>query len=101
MYNWCMELATIHFDTYRTVKLLQDHGFSEEQAEGFMEAMREITLTGVATKQNVQDVRDELKQDIQDLRDEVRRDVQGILKFQIVQTITFVGVMIALFALFS
>ena len=78
-----MELATLHLDTYKVVKHLQGKGFTKKQAEGFIEAIQEITLSGVATKQDVQDAKNEM------------------LKFQIIQTIALVGVMVALFQFFS
>lgn len=114
-----MELATLHFDTYKVIKLLQEKGYSKEEAEGFIEAVQEIQLSGVSTKQDVQDLKIELKQDIQDLRKEIqdlrvstKQDVHDLkteiqntknemLKFQIIQTIAIVGVMVALFQMFS
>lgn len=84
-----MELATLNLDTYKIVKLLQTKGYSEEQAEGFISAIQDITLSGVATKQDINDV----KTEISELRHET-------LKFQIIQTLTIVGVMIALFQMF-
>lgn len=92
-YNKEMELATLHLDTYKVVKLLQEKGYTEKEAEGFIAAIQEITLSGVATKQDLQNVRNELKQEISDVKNEM-------LKFQVIQTITLVGVMIALFQIF-
>ena len=84
-----MELATLHMDTYKVVKLLQEKGYTKKEAEGFIEAIQEITLSGVATKKDLAFVREEIQQ----LRDDT-------LKFQIIQTITIIGVMIALFQVF-
>ncbi len=78
----------MNLDTYKIVKLLQGKGYSEK-AEGFIEAIQEITLSGVATKQDIAD----LRQAIADLKNDT-------LKFLIVQTITVVGVMVALFQVF-
>lgn len=98
-----MELATLNLDTYKIVKLLQTKGYSEEQAEGIVTTLQDITLSGVATKQDINDVRieindlrNELKEDIQD----VRKEISNLLKFQVIQTLTIVGVMIALFQIF-
>jgi len=88
-----MEFATLHLDTHKVVKLLQGKGYTEEEAEGFIAAIQEITLSGVATKQYLQQVRDDLKQDIQDMKTEM-------LKFQVIQTIAIIGVMVALFQVF-
>ena len=85
-----MGLATLHLDTYKVVKLLQDKGYTKKEAEGFIEAIQEITLSGVATKQDVQD----LQKDIQYLRNET-------IKFQLIQTLAIIGVLIALFQIFA
>ena len=83
-----MELATLHFDTYKAVNLLKDKGFTKKQSEGIIEVIQEVTLSGVATKQDVQDVKDELKKGLSDN-----------LKFQIIQTVAIIGVIVALSAL--
>jgi len=84
-----MQFANLNFDTYRTVTLLKERGYSKKQAEGFIEVMQEVTLSGVATKEDIQDVRNEIQQS----RNET-------LKFQIIQTLTIIGVMIALAKIF-
>jgi hypothetical protein len=103
-----MEFATLHLDIYKVVKLLQEKGYSEKAAEGFIQAIQEITLTGVATKQDLQDLGAKLKGDIQNVRSEiqdVREQVVHLknetLKFLIIQTLTIIGVMVALFQFFS
>ncbi len=72
------ESATLNLNTHKVVKLLQDKGYSEEQAEGFIEVIEEITLTGVATKQDLHLLRDELKADIIELRKELKADIIGL-----------------------
>lgn len=91
-----MELATLHLDTYKVVKLLKEKGYTEQEAEGFIQAIQEITLSGVATKQDVQDIR----QEIQNLRQDMSKMAADNLKFQLIQTITIIGVMIALTQMF-
>lgn len=102
-----MELATLNLDTYKIVKLLQTKGYSEEQAEGIVTTLQDITLSGVATKQDVNALKNELKEDLSDVRNElkeeiqdVRKEISNLLKFQVIQTLTIVGVMIALFQIF-
>lgn len=110
-----MDIATLYMDTYKIVQLLQTKGYTKEEAEGFIEAIREINIIGVATKQDISDLRDELKeeiaevrnelkQDIADLRDELKQDMNTLkgemLKFQLIQTIALIGVMIALFQIY-
>lgn len=73
-----MNFATLHFDTHKVVKLLEEKGYSEEQAIGFMTAMQEITLSGVATKEDIQSLKSE------------------IFKFIMIQFIALVGVMVGL-----
>jgi len=95
-----MELATLHLDTYKVVKLLQSKGYSEAEAEGFIAAIQEITLSGAATKSDIAEV---LK-DMADIKTELKQDIAGLknemLKFQVVQTVAIVGVMVALFQVF-
>ena len=106
-----MQFANLHFDTYRTVNLLKERGYTKKQAEGFIEVMQEVTLSGVATKEDVQNVRNEiqevkneLKEDIQlleiRLTDKVTKGLSDTLKFQIIQTLTIIGVMVALAKIF-
>ena len=70
-----MEFATLHLDTYKVVKLLQNKGFSEGQAEAFIEAIQDITLSGVATKQDIKEVKGEI-QDVSKEIQETRGDLQ-------------------------
>ena len=88
-----MDIATLYMDTYRIVQLLQTKGYGKKEAEGFIEAIREINLLGAATKQDLLEIRTELKEDITDLKGDM-------LKFQLVQTVAIIGVMIALTQLF-
>ena len=102
-----MQFANLHFDTYRTVNLLKERGYTKKQAEGFIEVMQEVTLSGVASKEDVQDVKEDIqdvRNEIQNVRNELKEDIQQsrneTLKFQIIQTLTIVGVMIALAKIF-
>ena len=92
--NWAiivaMQLATLNLDTYKVVKLLQEKGYTKDQAEGFIDAVQDITLSGVATKQ-----------DLQDLRNEVKDEFRNMMRFQIIQTVTIIGVMVALLSFFG
>lgn len=99
-----MELATLHLDTYKVVKLLQTKGYTEAEAEGFIQAIQEITLSGVATKSDLIETRIDLKQEIIDLRSELKQEINDLrndmLKFQVVQTIAIIGTMVTLFQMF-
>ena len=95
-----MELATLRFDTYKAITLLKEQGFTKKQSEGIIKVIQDVTFSGVATKQDIQDI----KQDIQDLRKEfdekLTKGFSDMLKFQLIQTIGIIGVMVALFQVF-
>lgn len=67
-----MELETLRFDSYKTVTLLKEQGFTKKQSEGIMEV-------------------------IQDLENKITKILSDNLKFQIIQSIVIIGVMVALF----
>lgn len=90
-----MELATLNLDTYKVVKLLQEKGYTQEQAEGFITAVQDITLSGVATKQDIQDIRGE----IQDLRNEMSDMKSELIKLIYINTITTIGVLTGVIAI--
>jgi DNA gyrase/topoisomerase IV subunit A len=84
-----MDFATLNLDTYKVVKLLQTKGFSEDQAEAFIEAVQEITLSGVATRQDIKDIKVDFKDlgnEIQEARGDIQsnrldiQDIRGELK---------------------
>ena len=95
-----MQFANLNFDTYRTVNLLKERGYTKKQAEGFIEVMQEVTLSGVATKEDVQDVRNEIQGVRSELKEDIQQSRNETLKFQIIQTLTIIGVMIALTKIF-
>ncbi|MCB9352525.1 MAG: hypothetical protein H6573_34335 [Lewinellaceae bacterium] len=97
-------------DTYKIVRLLQDKGYSQEEAEGFIQAVQEITLTGVATRQDitnvrkeVADLRAELKTDIAALRTDLKTDIAEVrtdlYKFMFLNSIGIVGLTVTLIKL--
>ena len=70
----------------RLLKFLQAKGYTKKEAEGFIEAIQEINLFGVATKQDVFD----LKGEMGDLRKDIAKSHSDILKFQIIQTVAII-----------
>jgi len=80
-----MQQVSLNLDTHKVFKLLQKKGFSEEQAEGVIATIQEVTLSGVATKQDISD----LRQDISDRENKY-------LAFLMAHTIAIIGVMVAL-----
>ena len=105
-----VEFATLNFDTHRVFRLLGEKGFTEEQAEGVLLAIQQVQMVGVATKQDIREVkkeiaelRVELKQDITDLRTELKQDISDvrgevknlrseIYRVLMIQTATIIGV---------
>ena len=76
-----MNFATLHFDTYKVVNLLMGKGYSKDEAEGFIEAIQEVTLSGVATKQDIDDIKEsmnDLRQDMNDLRIATKQDIDDV-----------------------
>lgn len=92
-----MNFATLHFDTYKVVTLLKERGFTKKQAEGIMEAVQEVTISGVATKEDLHKVEAVLRSEMHDMEIRLNNKLSGNLKFQIIQTIAIIGVMVALF----
>lgn len=89
LYTLAMDYAMLHMDTYKVVQLLQSKGYTQDEAEGFIAAIQEITLSGVATKQDIAD----LKTEIADMK-------HDMLKFHVIHSIAVIGVMVALFQVF-
>ena len=60
----CMwrDMTAITIDTHHMVKLLLSRGYTEEQAEGLVEALEAIDYNNVATKQDIKDLRHELRE---------------------------------------
>ena len=46
-------MATIAFDTYKAVTLLQERGFTKQQAEALIQVAQEADLSSLATKEYV------------------------------------------------
>ncbi len=101
-----LNFATLNFDTHKVVKLLQEKGFTEEQAVGFMTAMQEISLSGVATQDDIQDLRiathaqiKEVREEIQNLKEEVQQGLHNLeikmLKYIFANTVTLIAVIVA------
>ena len=46
-------MSTISIDTHRIVKHLLDHGYTQEQAEGFVDVFEQIDFDRLTTKQDL------------------------------------------------
>ena len=78
-------MASLSIDTYKAVALLQEHGYSKQQAEGFVAVLQNADLADIATRADVAD----LKGDVQAVRVEMYKVAAG-------QTLVIMGAMVAL-----
>jgi hypothetical protein len=85
-------MATLAFDTYKAVSLLQKQGYSKQQAESLVTVLRSVDLTDVATTADVAALKDaiiNLDRSIQASRVEMYKVVAA-------QTLVIVGAIAAL-----
>lgn len=73
-YHSTMHLAHLHLDTHRLVKHLESRGYTEEQAEGFIEAVEQIDLVGLATKEDIKSLQRDLNQKQQQVKEDASRE---------------------------
>ena len=66
------------FNTLRYAKMLEEVGFSRDQAETSVKILVEIMEDKLASKQDLQDFRVASKQDLQDLRVASKQDLQDL-----------------------
>ena len=64
--------ATITYDSHAFIKRLQSVGFTEEQAEVFAEEQAKLIEQRLATKQDLEELKQVLKRDIEG----IKRDIQ-------------------------
>jgi len=95
-----MDLATLHMDTYKIVTMLREKGYTKTEAEGFIQAIQEITLSGVATKQDIVDVREgiqEVHKEIQSVRNELKSEIQTLFQWMVGLFVGVIGMNVAIF----
>ena len=68
----------IAFDTYKFVKRLTAHGFTEEQAEVLAAEQVNLLNSNLATKADIEALRQATKVDIEALRQATKVDIAGI-----------------------
>ncbi len=68
----------IAFDTHRFVKNLTGHGFTEEQAEVLATEHVALLNSNLATKADIETLRQETKADIETLRQETKADIETL-----------------------
>ncbi len=71
-----MSVAT--FDTLAAVRNLEKAGMGTSQAEAVTETIRIAVFQGVATKEDIGEVRTELKTDIAEVRAELKADIAEV-----------------------
>jgi hypothetical protein len=65
-------MTTVTFDTHEFIKRLEAKGFQTEQAEGVTEALKDaLTVSEIATKADINELRLEFKAEIASVRAEV------------------------------
>lgn len=73
-------MAAITFDTHKFVRTLKDAGVPESQAEAISEAFKEAQGdTDVATKHDIENLRQDMKVSLSDLKVELIKWVTGAL----------------------
>ena len=68
----------IAFDTYKFVKRLTAHGFTEEQAEVLAAEQVNLLNSNLATKADIEALRLATKADIEALRQATKADIAGV-----------------------
>lgn len=53
-------MASLSLDTYKTITLLQQQGYSKQQAEGFVAVLQSADLADVATRADIAALKDEI-----------------------------------------
>ena len=85
-------MASLSIDTYKTVLLLQQQGYSQQQAEGFVAVLQSADLADVATQADVAALKDGIAQ--------LDRSIQGtrveMYKVAGAQTLVIIGAVVAL-----
>src|SRR5262245_5224459 len=64
----CPYMATIAFDTHKVITLLQERGFTKQQAEALITVAREADLSGLATKDDILAFREDIRTIKEDVR---------------------------------
>ena len=53
-------MASLSLDTYKAISLLQQQGYSRQQAEGFIAVLQSADLADVATRADIAALKDEI-----------------------------------------
>ena len=89
-------MATLSIDTYKAISLLQQQGYSKQQAEGFVAVIQSAELADVATQADIS----ALKNDIAALDRNIHGARIEMYKVAAAQTLVVIGAVAALFQAF-
>ncbi len=86
------DMASLTLDTYKAISLLQERGYSKQQAEGFVAVIQSADLADVATRDDIA----ALKDDIATLGHSIRDTRIEMYKVAAAQTLVIIGAVVAL-----
>ena len=85
-------MASLSIDTYKAVLLLQQQGYSKQQAEGFVAVLQSADLADVSTQADVA----ALKDGIANLDRSIQTTRVELYKVAAAQTLVIIGAVVAL-----
>ncbi len=85
-------MASLSIDTYKTISLLQQQGYSKQQAEGLVVVLQSADLAEVATQADVA----ALKDGIASLDRSLQATRVEMYKVAAAQTLVIIGAIVAL-----
>ncbi|MBF0589528.1 MAG: DUF1640 domain-containing protein [Magnetococcales bacterium] len=91
-------MSILAFDTHTFVKRLKKVGFTEEQAEVFVEEQAKLLEDRVATKGDIDALRRDLELQIIEAKNEMMKWVAGLF---LAQSALIIGAMFTFFKLFG
>ena len=80
----------IQFDTHKFVKHLTENGFTEQQAEALADEQVNLLNSNLATKADIEALRQEIKTDMANLRAELVKWVYGAMIAQVILIVALV-----------
>ena len=83
-----LTMTTITINTHKAFKILVDSGVPENQAEGHIKVLEKIDISGVATKD-----------DIEEIKEKIIENKADLYKFILINNIGLAGLIVALIKL--
>lgn len=71
-------MAVVAFDTHAYIKKLKAAGVPEEQAEVHAETIAQLIEGELATKRDIEELRQTMKRDIEEFRQDTKRDIEAL-----------------------